>query len=122
MPMARRFHNDAVRAARAVRRHRKVRWFRLAGHAPFPLAFEMDDEPPTAADGTGRRSRRSAPDRPTPAAAQPVRREAEAFGPTWVCARRRTALGRLGDDPPVHWPLLWPAPTIPSLQQPSFTE
>jgi hypothetical protein len=48
VPMARRFHNDAVRAARAVRRHRTVRWFRLAGHAPFPLAFEMDDEPPGA--------------------------------------------------------------------------
>ncbi|MGW8375814.1 hypothetical protein [Streptomyces sp. ODS28] len=46
VPMARRFHNDAVRAARALRRHRKVRWFRLAGHAEFPLAFEMDDEPP----------------------------------------------------------------------------
>ncbi|ANW21084.1 membrane protein [Streptomyces clavuligerus] len=48
VPMARRFHNDAVRAARALRRHRTVRWFRLAGHAPFPLAFEMDDEPPRA--------------------------------------------------------------------------
>lgn len=48
VPMARRFHNDAVRAARALRTHRKVRWFRLAGHAPFPLAFEMDDEPPVA--------------------------------------------------------------------------
>lgn len=48
VPMARRFHNDAVRAARAVRRHRLVRYFRLAGHAPFPLTFEMDDEPPTA--------------------------------------------------------------------------
>ncbi|WNZ12993.1 hypothetical protein [Streptomyces sp. 11x1] len=48
VPMARRFHNDAVRAARALRRHRKVRWFRLAGHAPFPMAFEMDDEPPGA--------------------------------------------------------------------------
>ncbi|MZD06627.1 hypothetical protein GTW43_16200 [Streptomyces sp. SID5785] len=48
VPMARRFHNDAVRAARALRRHRKVRWFRLAGHAPFPLAFEMDDVPPAA--------------------------------------------------------------------------
>jgi hypothetical protein len=48
VPMARRFHNDSVRAARAVRRHRVVRWFRLAGHAPFPLAFEMDDEPPAA--------------------------------------------------------------------------
>ncbi|MEC3992969.1 hypothetical protein VSR01_05170 [Actinacidiphila sp. DG2A-62] len=46
VPMARRFHNDAVRAARAVRDHRLVRWLRLAGHAPFPLAFEMDDEPP----------------------------------------------------------------------------
>ncbi len=34
--------------------HRKVRWFRLAGHAPFPLAFEMDDEPPAAlADRSG---------------------------------------------------------------------
>nr|WP_221463057.1 hypothetical protein [Streptomyces olivoverticillatus] len=54
VPMARRFHNDAVRAARAVRRHRVVRWFRLAGHAPFPLAFEMDDEPPAVlADRTG---------------------------------------------------------------------
>lgn len=53
VPMARRFHNDAVRAARAVRDHRVVRWLRLAGHAPFPLAFEMDDEPPThlTADG-----------------------------------------------------------------------
>lgn len=48
VPMARRFHNDAVRAARALRRHRTVRWFRLAGHAPFPLTFEMDDEPPPA--------------------------------------------------------------------------
>ncbi|MFE1772223.1 hypothetical protein [Streptomyces sp. NPDC059008] len=50
VPMARRFHNDAVRAARAVRRHRVVRIFRLAGHAPFPLAFEMDDEPPAVLD------------------------------------------------------------------------
>ncbi len=46
--MARRFHNDAVGAARRLREHRKVRWFRLAGHAPFPLAFEMDDESPAA--------------------------------------------------------------------------
>ncbi|MFJ9417443.1 MULTISPECIES: hypothetical protein [unclassified Streptomyces] len=50
VPMARRFHNDAVRAARAVRRHRLVRYLRLAGHAPFPLAFEMDDEPPAILD------------------------------------------------------------------------
>ncbi|AZP16454.1 hypothetical protein ACIGMX_30730 [Streptomyces aquilus] len=48
VPMARRFHNDAVGGARRLRQHRKVRWFRLAGHAPFPMAFEMDDEPPAA--------------------------------------------------------------------------
>lgn len=48
VPMARRFLGDAVRAARALRRHRKVRWFRLAGHAPLPMTFEMDDEPPAA--------------------------------------------------------------------------
>lgn len=52
VPMARRFHNDAVRAARAVRRHRVVRIFRLAGHAPFPMTFEMDDVPPAALAGT----------------------------------------------------------------------
>ena len=55
VPMARRFHNDAVRAARALRAHRTVRWLRLAGHAPFPLTFEMDDEPPAVLDEhTGR--------------------------------------------------------------------
>lgn len=53
VPMARRFHNDAVRAARAVREHRVVRWLRLAGHAPFPLAFEMDDEPPAPLTAEG---------------------------------------------------------------------
>ncbi|WP_280721707.1 hypothetical protein [Kitasatospora sp. MAA4] len=53
VPMARRFHNDAVRAARAVRLHRLVRYFRLAGKAPFPLAFEMDDEPPAALNPQG---------------------------------------------------------------------
>ncbi|MFE2431976.1 hypothetical protein ACFXJ5_35290 [Streptomyces sp. NPDC059373] len=55
VPMARRFHNDSVRAARALRRHRAVRWFRLAGHAPSPATFEMDDEPPAllTADGSG---------------------------------------------------------------------
>ncbi|WP_127358016.1 LemA family protein [Actinacidiphila soli] len=55
VPMARRFHNDSVRAARALRRHLAVRWFRLAGHAPSPATFEMDDEPPAllTADGSG---------------------------------------------------------------------
>ena len=41
--MARRFHNDAVRASRAVRRKRHVRYLRLAGHAPQPVTFECDD-------------------------------------------------------------------------------
>jgi hypothetical protein len=44
--MARRFHNDAVRAARALRRKRHVRYLRLAGHAPAPATFECDDAPP----------------------------------------------------------------------------
>lgn len=44
--MARRFHNDAVAATRAVRRKRVVRWLRLAGHAPMPPTFEMDDAAP----------------------------------------------------------------------------
>jgi hypothetical protein len=46
--LARRFHNDAVRAAEAVRRHRLVRYLRLAGRAPLPVSFEMDDMPPPA--------------------------------------------------------------------------
>lgn len=46
VPMARRFHNDAVRATRAVRRYRIVRYLRLAGHAPFPMTVELDDEAP----------------------------------------------------------------------------
>lgn len=44
--LSRRFHNDAVRACRQVRRHRAVRWFRLAGHTPWPQTVEMDDTPP----------------------------------------------------------------------------
>lgn len=46
--LARRFHNEAVRAARVVRRKRIVRYLRLAGHAPWPATFEMDDTPPAA--------------------------------------------------------------------------
>lgn len=41
--LARRFHNDAVRAARAVRRQRVVRYLRLAGSAPLPEGFEIED-------------------------------------------------------------------------------
>jgi hypothetical protein len=41
---ARRFYNDTVRDALVVRDRRVVRWLRLAGHAPHPTYFEMDDE------------------------------------------------------------------------------
>ncbi len=44
--MARRFHNDSVATARALRSRRLVRWFRLAGHAPMPDMVEMDAAPP----------------------------------------------------------------------------
>jgi hypothetical protein len=44
--MARRFHNDTVRATQAVRSQRLVRYLRLAGRAPMPPSFEMDDAPP----------------------------------------------------------------------------
>jgi hypothetical protein len=44
--LSRRFYNDAVRACRSVRRQRFVRWFRLAGHTPWPQMVDMDDELP----------------------------------------------------------------------------
>lgn len=44
--MARRFHNDTVASARELRSRRRVRWFRLAGHAAVPETFEMVDTPP----------------------------------------------------------------------------
>lgn len=40
--LARRFHNDAVRAARAVRRKRLVRAAHLAGRAPAPVTVDFD--------------------------------------------------------------------------------
>jgi len=40
---ARRFYNDTVRDALVVRDRRLVRWLRLAGHAPHPAYFEMED-------------------------------------------------------------------------------
>ncbi len=49
--LARRFLNDAVRGARVVRRKRVVRYLRLAGHAPWPPTFEMDDTPPAGLVG-----------------------------------------------------------------------
>lgn len=44
--MARRFYNDAVRDTRAVRERRLVRALRLAGRAPVPAYFEIDDSAP----------------------------------------------------------------------------
>jgi len=44
--LARRFHNDAVRACRQLRQQRAVRWFRLAGHTPWPESSDWDDAVP----------------------------------------------------------------------------
>jgi hypothetical protein len=44
--LGRRFLNDAVRACRAVRGQAFVRALRLAGHAPWPQTWEMDDTVP----------------------------------------------------------------------------
>jgi hypothetical protein len=46
--LARRFHNDAVREVRRVRRKAVVRVFRLAGHAALPHAVDLDDDLPPA--------------------------------------------------------------------------
>lgn len=48
--LSRRFLNDGVQAARLLRQGRLVRLFRLAGNAPRPDTFEMDDVPPPAFD------------------------------------------------------------------------
>lgn len=44
--LARRFHNDGVRACRQLRRQQFVRLFRLAGRTPWPDTWEMDDTLP----------------------------------------------------------------------------
>lgn len=46
--LSRRFLNDGVQAARLLRRGRLVRLFRLAGNAPRPEMFEVDDVVPPA--------------------------------------------------------------------------
>ena len=43
MFLARRFYNDAVAVTRAARRRWLVRLLRLAGGAPRPEFFEIDD-------------------------------------------------------------------------------
>lgn len=50
--LARRFLNDVVRSARVVRRKRVVRYLLLAGHAPWPQTFEINDTPPPALSGS----------------------------------------------------------------------
>jgi muconolactone delta-isomerase len=48
--LSRRFLNDGIQAVRLLRQGRLVRLFRLAGSAPRPEMFEMDDvAPPTFA-------------------------------------------------------------------------
>ncbi len=44
--LARRFHNDAVRQTRRLRRKPVVRWLRLAGRAQWPDTAEFDDTLP----------------------------------------------------------------------------
>jgi hypothetical protein len=46
--LARRFHNDAVASALALRSRRRVRLLRLAGHAHQPRTVDLDDVPPAA--------------------------------------------------------------------------
>ncbi len=46
LQLARRFHNDAVAQTRSARRAPLVRLLRLAGGAPEPVTFELDDEWP----------------------------------------------------------------------------
>ncbi len=46
--LARRFHNDVVASARGLRSRRRVRWFRLVGHAPPLQTVDLDDVPPPA--------------------------------------------------------------------------
>jgi len=45
--LARRFHNDVVVSARALRSRRRVRWLRLAGHATDLRTVDFDDVPPS---------------------------------------------------------------------------
>jgi hypothetical protein len=41
--LARRFYNEAVLGTQRLRRRRGVRLFHLAGSAPMPQTFEIDD-------------------------------------------------------------------------------
>jgi hypothetical protein len=52
LELARRFHNDVVVSARALRSRRRVRWLRLAGRAADLRAVDLDDVPPPALVGS----------------------------------------------------------------------
>jgi hypothetical protein len=56
--LARTFHNEAVRDTRSLRGRRVPRLFKLAGHAPLPQYFEIDD---TALAGPSRAQLRDRP-------------------------------------------------------------
>ena len=43
--LARRFHATAIEDTSALRNSRVVRWFHLAGRAPYPKYFDIDDTP-----------------------------------------------------------------------------
>ncbi len=49
--LARRFHNDVVASARALRSSRRVRWLRLTGRAGPVVPVDLDDVPPEALVG-----------------------------------------------------------------------
>jgi hypothetical protein len=49
--LARRFHNDVVVSGRGLRSRRRVRWLRLAGHAPPLRTVDLDDVPPAGLVG-----------------------------------------------------------------------
>ncbi len=49
--LSRRFLNDGVDACRQIRKHRLIRWFRLAGHAPWPHGLDLDDGAPPGLAG-----------------------------------------------------------------------
>jgi hypothetical protein len=51
--LARRFYNEAVRDTQVLRGRRLVRWLRLAGTAPYPRSFDIDDLPPAALGTAG---------------------------------------------------------------------
>ena len=54
--LARRFHNDVVVSARALRSRRRVRWLHLAGRAAVLRTVDLDDVPPVGLTGWGSRS------------------------------------------------------------------